>query len=64
MNVVDNDGTMKGNKTQGGFCWYRLIFINSGSETEISVNIDDLVGVLKRLIRHTPVFPPSISSRT
>ena len=30
---VDNDGTMNGNKRQGGFCWYRLIFIRSGSES-------------------------------
>ena len=30
---VKNDGTMKGNKTQGGFGWYRLIFIKSGSES-------------------------------
>ena len=29
--VID-DGTMKGNKTQGGCGWYRLIFIKSGSE--------------------------------
>ena len=30
---VDDDGTMKGNKTQGCFGWYRLIFIKSGSES-------------------------------
>ena len=31
--VVNNDGTMKGNKTQGGFGWYRLICIKSGSKS-------------------------------
>ena len=30
---VNDDGTMKGNKTQGGFGWYSLIFIKSGSES-------------------------------
>ena len=30
---VNDDGTMKGNKTQGGFGWYRLIIIKSGSES-------------------------------
>ena len=33
MNGVDDDVTMKGNKIQGGFCWYRLIFIKSGNES-------------------------------
>ena len=33
MSGVDNDVTMKGNKLQGGFCWYRLIFIKSGSKS-------------------------------
>ena len=33
MNRVDDDVTMKGYKIQGGFCWYRLIFIKSGSES-------------------------------
>ena len=30
---VNDGGTMKGNKTQRGFGWYRLIFIKSGSES-------------------------------
>ena len=30
---VNDDGTIKGNKTQGGFGWYRLIFIKSGSKS-------------------------------
>ena len=33
MNGVDDDVTMKGNKIQGGFCWYWLIFIKSGTES-------------------------------
>ena len=33
MNGVDDDGTMKDNKIQGGFCWYSLIFIKSGSKS-------------------------------
>ena len=33
MSGVDDDVTMKGNKIQGGFCWYRPLFINSGSES-------------------------------
>ena len=30
---VNDDGTLKGNKTQGSFGWYRLTFIKSGSES-------------------------------
>ena len=33
MNGADDDGTMKDNKIQGGLCWYRLIFIKSGSRS-------------------------------